>query len=256
MSARRFHLSCLAGLGLSVALVAALACSPPRRARLTIQGEATLRSHQGEVWGECISEPGQGIRLYVAPADGSHLYWLQNDGGDVACEQHWVAPVRYGNPDSDRLPLDFTVFAVLGPSRPARAFPGTPSQPQARFASDDEFVQRLTGLGAVAIASVRQRRLPGGPSPTPACADAPVIVSPGGARQAVTSPVEFVWTPKLPMWLEIRRDGQEVPGRSGLMLESGDRLDLPPGRYEVKVRRRQGDACLAEAWFDVVAATR
>ncbi len=58
------------------------------------------------------------------------------------------------------------------------------------------------------------------------------------------------------MWLEIRRDGREVPGRSSLTLESGTRLDLPPGRYEVKIGRQRGDPCLAEAWFDVTATPR
>ena len=200
-----------AGVLFAAFVLAWLLARPSPSTGLTLQMASATRSHLGVVTGTCPgNEPGHQVRVYVAPDDGSHAYWLQN-GPDAACdpEGRWSAPVRFGNERVDAgqtLPLSFTVFAVLVPASAAGPFPGTPSAPRATFAAHREFESAMLRVGARQVASVRVTRLP-----RETCDDLPHLVSPapGNSPASVSSPVRLEWTPTEPRWVGTAQ------GRSG-----------------------------------------
>jgi hypothetical protein len=242
-----------AGVVLAAFVLAWLLARPSPSAALTLQVASATRSHLGVLTGTCPgTEPGHQVRVYVAPDDGSHAYWLQN-GPDAVCDPagRWSAPVRFGNERIDSgqtLPLSFTVFAVLVPPSAAGPLPGTTAAPKATFATDREFEAVLVRLGARQVMSARVVRLP-----RELCDDLPHLVSPlpGNSPASVGSPVVLSWTPAEPRWIELRKEGQEVPGHSSVTVASGEVIPLPAGLYELKVRPRRDAECSADVWFDV-----
>ena len=71
-------------------------------------------------------------------------------------------------------------------------------------------------------------------------------------RATVDGEFELKWEPARKLWVELWRQGREVPGYPNGFQENGTRFQLESGVYEVKVKEEKESRCDASLWIEVV----
>jgi hypothetical protein len=227
------------------------------------------RSHEVTVFGE-RSRNTDVVELFVGPQDGSHMYYAQGAADIVALDRGtWATTARLGNPfglgHKKRPPLDYDVIAVLRDARYATVDPRKFSASGIPFS---EWISDQPGIDAVASCRIDRK-----PELTLVCSDMPLITSPvpsccaynanGDACTSgcnlsslnrVRSPVLMEWTGDALMYVELYQNpyGKSVDGFPRKRSRSGNKVDLTPGTYEIKIRHHEDGQCISSAWFEVV----
>ena len=225
-------------------------------------------SHEVMVFGE-RARNRELIEVYVSPQDGSQMYFNQGTADTVSFDGGaWAKTVKLGNPfglaHRKVPPLDYDLIATLRNG-------GDSAVDLSEFPRDGiPFRQWISGqAGIEAVATCRINRQPelallcsGMPlitSPAPSCCryNANGHACASGCSPAslnhVGSPVLMEWKRNLPMYIELYRSppGESVEGFPRVA-QSGARINLPSGTYEMKVREYKDHQCISSVWFEVL----
>ena len=227
------------------------------------------RLHEVMVFGERSKQSTSLVELFVSPQDGSHTYYSQGKPDKVAIDGgSWAKMARLGNPfgigHKKRPPLDYDLVAVL---RNANYRPVDPTKFTSNGASFGEWLLEQPGIDRVATCRINRK-----PELALVCLDTPRITSPtpsccpynanGHACNEkcnpksinlVRSPVLMQWDSDALMQVELYQSpsGRSVEGFPRKMDRSGQKVDLLPGTYEMKIRHYEDDDCISSSWFEV-----
>ena len=242
----------MAGPGVS------LSCPPDTHSHeVTISGSRSRNNDQ--------------VETFVGPQDGSCAYYSQGLAESVTADRgSWATTARLGNPfglgHRKPPPLDYDIVAVL--KNPIYHSVDLSLFPKCG-ALFPEWIAKQPGIDAVASCRINRK-----PELAVICSDMPVITSPTQSccsynangdtcdrtcnpsiLRPVRSPVALGWSKgEEAMYVELFESplGKSPNGFPRVAVRSGDRVDLAPATYEMKIRRHEGDQCISSSWFQVV----